>query len=78
MLKRIAVLLAVIIFSFDVYAEGVWSDIKKGVSDTADSVSDAAKSATEKETPAETRSKIDSMANDTLQRLLAHSAHGDR
>ena len=70
MLKKIAVVLAVIIFPIAVHAEGLWKDIKKGASDAADSVSDAAESATEKETPAETRSKIDSMANATLQRLL--------
>ena len=69
-MKRVIVLLAVIIFPFAVHAEGVWSDIKKGVSGAADSVSDSVESATEKETPAETRSKIDNMANSTLQRLL--------
>jgi len=70
MLKKIAVLLAVIIFPLAVHAEGLWGDIKKGASDAADSVSDAAESVTEKESPAETRSKIDSMASATLQRLF--------
>jgi len=70
MLKKIALLLAVIVLPMSVHAEGVWGGIKKGVSDAADSVSDAAESVTEKESPAETRSKIDSMANATLQRLL--------
>ena len=70
MLKKIAVLLAVIVIPMAVHAEGLWGDIKKGASDAADSVSDAAESVTEKESPAETRSKIDSMASATLQRLF--------
>lgn len=70
MLEKITAILAVIFISFNVNAEGVWSDIKKGVSGAADSVSDSIESATEKESPAETRSKIDNMANSTLQRLL--------
>ena len=70
MLKKTVVLLAVIAFPMAVHAEGLWRDIKKGASGAVDSVSDAAESVTEKESPTETRSKIDSMANATLQRLL--------
>jgi hypothetical protein len=66
----------VIIFPMAVHAEGLWSDIKKGASDAADSVSDAAESVTEKESPAETRSKIDSMASATLQRTYMKMATG--
>ena len=52
------------------HAQGLWNDIKQGVSGAADSVSDAAASITEKETPAESRKKIDDMADATLGRLL--------
>ena len=70
MMKKISVLLAVIVFPMTVHAEGLWGGIKKGASNVGDSISDAAESVTEKESPAETRSKIDSMANTTLQRLF--------
>lgn len=52
-------------------AQSMWDSIKKGVGDTVDTVGDAAKSATAKESPAETRAKIDRMEKETMGRLLA-------
>jgi lipid-binding SYLF domain-containing protein len=54
-------------------AESAWESIKKGVGDTVDSVSEAAKSVTEEESPAESRAKIDKMAKQTLNRLLSEN-----
>jgi len=54
-----------------VNAEGVWGKVKEGASSAASTVSDTAKSLTTKETPEESRKKIDSMAANTLKRLFA-------
>ncbi len=54
-----------------VNAEGVWSKVKEGASSAASTVSDTAKSLTTKETPEESRKKIDSMSADTLKQLFA-------
>jgi hypothetical protein len=52
-------------------AESTWENVKKGVGGAVDSVTDAAKSLAETETPEQTRSKIDQMEAATLQRLVA-------
>jgi lipid-binding SYLF domain-containing protein len=57
-----------------VHAEGLLNSVKQGVSGAIDVVTDTAKSITEEETPAETRKKIDAMADSTLQRLLAQNS----
>ena len=59
-------------------AAGVLDDIKKGVSGAVDAVSDAAESVTKKESPEETRAKIDAMAASTLQRLFDGKAGAKR
>lgn len=57
-----------------VHAEGLLDGVKEGVSGAVDVVTDTAKSITEKETPAETRKKIDTMAGATLERLFAQNS----
>ncbi len=52
-------------------AQSLWDKVKDGASSAADTVADTAASVTEKETPAESRKKIDSMASATLDRLFA-------
>ena len=66
----IATLLAM---PFAAHSQSTWDSIKKGVGDAAESVGDAAKSVTEKEKPAETRAKIDSMEKETLARLSSQN-----
>lgn len=70
MLKTVALVSVVLLLPAVVHAEGLWGDIKQGVSSAADSVSDAAVSVTQQESPAETRKKIDNMAGSTLDLLL--------
>lgn len=52
-------------------ANETWDNIKKGVGGAVESVGNAAKSITEEEAPAETRSKIDKMEKSTIARLIA-------
>ena len=53
---------------------GVWDDIKKGVSDAGEAVSDGAKSLTEETPPDEIRAEIDAMEKETVANLLGLSA----
>ena len=69
-----SLLAASLIMPLNAAAESTWDNIKKGVGDAVDSVGDAAKSMTKKETPAESRAKIDKMENATMSRLLSQNA----
>lgn len=71
MFKRFAFVLILVVFSVNGQAEGLWNKVKEGASSAADSVGNAAKSLTEKETPEQTRQKIDSMEKQTLKRLFS-------
>lgn len=55
-------------------AAGLWDDVKQGASGAVDAVSDAAESVIKEESPAETRSKIDTMAESTMARLFAEKS----
>jgi lipid-binding SYLF domain-containing protein len=55
------------------FAAGLWDDVKSGVSGAVDAVSDAAVSVTKQESAAETRGKIDAMAESTLSRLFTEN-----
>jgi len=52
------------------HAEGVWDSIKQGASSAATAVTNTAQSLVEKESPEQTRNKIDTMAAATLERLF--------
>jgi lipid-binding SYLF domain-containing protein len=57
-----------------VNADSLLEDVKKGVSGAVDTVVETAESVTKKESPEETRHKIDSMAKSTLSRLFAENS----
>jgi lipid-binding SYLF domain-containing protein len=61
------------LFSLSVHAAGLLDDVKSGVSGAVGTVTDAARSITEEESPAETRKKIDTMEASTLKRLFAQN-----
>jgi lipid-binding SYLF domain-containing protein len=74
MKAMILVIVSVLAPLSTVHAEGLLDGVKQGVSGAIDVATDTAKSITEKETPAETRKKIDTMADATLERLLAQNS----
>ena len=67
--SRVLQVVMMLALPLTVGAGETWDSIKKGVGSAVDSVGDTAKSITEKETPAETRAKIDGMEKATMSRL---------
>jgi lipid-binding SYLF domain-containing protein len=72
MMKKI-ILSLLVFFSVNSQA-GVWDNIKKGVSDAGEAISDGAKSLTEETPPDQIRAEIDAMEKETVANLLGLSA----
>ena len=71
--KTIVIALLFTAIPYPSSAESLWGKVKEGASSAAETVTDTAKSLTTKETPEQSRQKIDAMAAQTLKRLFAEN-----